>query len=272
MGYFTRIPESTFSDIQMDAGVLLSSFNPASPAITDSQIICATTGGINPQCIPTYSDMGEDVDNCPNNTKELKKLDGWDCKISTTAIGVDPDTIKLALGAADKFGGRVIARADVAQSDFHDLWWVGDRADGGFVALKLINALSTGGFTLQTTKNGKGQVTLELTGHVSINQQKRVPMEFYTADPETLSVTFQPGQGSGDTSTNSATSIVKGRAYYTELIPGNSTTGLGTVVVAYSITSGGSAVLTPITGAYDGAGHVYVDSVEHDLVIRTQVT
>lgn len=187
MGKFTVIPQSTFNDLQLDAGVLLNTFNPTTPvAPADSAIICATTGGINVSCVPTYSDMGEDVDNCPNNTKELKHLDGWECKLSTTSLGTSPELIKLALGAADISNtSKIVPRKDLEQTDFADLWWVGDRADGGMVAVKLINALSTGGFTLQTTKNGKGQITIELTGHVSINAQSTMPMEFYSADPTT---------------------------------------------------------------------------------------
>ena len=75
-------------------------------------------------------------------------------------------------------------RMDLKQTDFSDIWWVGDRADGGFVAIQLKNALSTDGFSLQTSKNGKGQIALNIIGHVSINAQKEVPMVFYSADPE----------------------------------------------------------------------------------------
>jgi hypothetical protein len=67
------------------------------------------------------------------------------------------------------------------EKDFADIWWVGDRADGGMAAICLKNALSTGGFSLQTTKNGKGQIACELTGHVSINAQDTMPMEFYVS-------------------------------------------------------------------------------------------
>lgn len=187
MGIATKIPQDTFSALQLDAGVLLNAFDPSNPAITDSAIICATTGGINPQCIPTYSDMGEDVDNCPNNMKELKHLDGWDCKISTTCLGTSLELLRLSLGAADITAGssKVTPRKDLAQSDFSNIWWVGDRADGGLVAVCLKNALSTGGFSLQTSKNGKGQIALELTGHVSINAQSTMPMEFYSLDSST---------------------------------------------------------------------------------------
>lgn len=185
MGRFTVIPEDTFNALQLDAGVLLRRFNPANPvAPADEDIICATTGGINPSCVPTFSDLGEDVDNVPVNMKELKHLDSWECKISTTSLGTSPELIKLALGCADINAqtSAIVPRKDLAQTDFSDIWWVGDKADGGLVAIQLKNALSTGGFSLQTSKNGKGQTSLELTGHVSINNQSEVPMVFYSMD------------------------------------------------------------------------------------------
>lgn len=184
MGLFTVIPQDTFDGLQLDAGVLLKKFDPtkvAAPA--DEDIICATTGGINISCVPTYSDLGEDVDNCPVNTKELKHLDGWGCKMSFTALGTSPENIKLALGAATVSTTKVTPNRDLKQADFSDIWWAGDRADGGVVAACLKNALSTGGFTLKTTKNGKGQVSVELTGHVSIEAQDTMPMEFYSIAP-----------------------------------------------------------------------------------------
>ena len=186
MGKFTVIPQATFDELQLDAGVLLKKFDPSNPvAPADEDIITATTGGINASCVPTFSDLGEDVDNCPGNMKELKHLDSWLCKLSFTALGTSAQKIRLSLGAADVDAqtGAITPRADLKQDDFSDeLWWVGDRADGGLVAIKLMNALSTGGFTLQTTKNGKGQISVELTGHVSINAQEVVPMVFYSKE------------------------------------------------------------------------------------------
>lgn len=192
MGRFTVIPENTFTGLQLDAGVLLKTFDPADPEITDEDIICATTGGINPACRANYSDFGEDVDNCPNNMMELMHLDGWDCSMSFTALGTTPEIIKTALGAADIDGtdtSKIIPRRDLEQTDFSSIWWVGDRADGGFVAIQLLNALSTEGFSLQTSKNAKGQIAVTLTGHVSIQAQSVVPMVFYSVDPETTGAT-----------------------------------------------------------------------------------
>lgn len=186
MGRFTKIPENTFDALQLDAGVLLKRFNPESPDFDTADIICATTGGINPTCVPEYSDFGEDVDNVPNRMMEFNHLDGWNCGIATTGLGTSPELIKMALGAADIDGTtKIVPRRDVALTDYSDLWWVGDKANGGFVAIRLMNALSTGGFSLQTTKNGKGQVALTITGFVSIEAQDVVPMEFYSVDGDT---------------------------------------------------------------------------------------
>lgn len=209
MGTFTVIPESTFEDLQLDAGVLLKNFNPASPAVVNADIITATTGGINAVCKPTYSDMGEDVDNVPNGMMEFQHNDGWECSISTTALGTSPEMIRMSLGCADIDGTdttKIVPRTDLKQSDFaSSIWWVGDKADGGFVAIELKNVLSTEGFSLQTTKNGKGQTSLTLRGHVSIQAQKVVPMVFYsiagstenTENTESTNTGTNTGTGTG---------------------------------------------------------------------------
>lgn len=185
MGKFTKIPQNTFEGLQLDAGILLRNFDPATGAEpADEDIICATTGGITVSCAATYSDQGEDVDNCPNNMMELKKLDGWDCRMGFTSLGMSPELIRLSLGAADVAEDKITPRRDLKQTDFSDLWWVGDKADGGFAAVKLMNALSNSGFSLKTTKNGKGQVSIELMGHVSLDAQDVVPMEFYSTEGE----------------------------------------------------------------------------------------
>lgn len=187
MGAFTRIPADTFEQIQTDAGILLYSFDPSAPdAVKNEDIICPTTGGITAACVPSYSDMGEDVDNCPANLLELKHLDSWDCSLQFTSLGTSPRSIRLSLGAADidtDNPTHVVPRRSLKTTDAQDVWWVGDRADGGMVAVCLKKALSTSGFSLKTTKSGKGNTSVTLTGHVSVSTQEEVPMEFWSAPP-----------------------------------------------------------------------------------------
>lgn len=186
MGRFSKISQDAFNEFQVDAGVLLKTFDVDSPELVDENIICATTGGINPVCTASYSDWGEDVDNCPNGMMELMDLEGWECTLGFTALNTTPEVIRMALGAADidVASGKITPRRDLKDTDFADIWWVGDRTDGGLVAIRLINALSTSGFSLQTTKNGKGQIAVTLAGHVSIKAQDVVPMEFYVQEGE----------------------------------------------------------------------------------------
>lgn len=225
MGIFTRIASDAMDALQLDAGVLLTSFDPLNPYVTptDDQILATTTGGIKPTCEPTYSDFGEDVDNVPNNMMEFKHLDGWNCAFAFSSIKFNSANTIWALGAADKSTlsngvDKIVPRRNVQIADFKDLWWVGDKANGGAYAVCLKNAISTGGMNIQSTKNGKGTNSVTVTGHVSINAQDDMPMEFYdiparqggSTVPVKVNLTHA-------TSTNSATSATKGGAYSTTL-------------------------------------------------------
>lgn len=193
MGAFNTVASDVFDKLQLEAGMLLKEFDPDSPTVpTDANIICATTGGINATCVPTTSDYGEDIDNVPANTKELLHIDSWECKFAFTALDMTADMIKLALSAATKTAATSSTAAKIVpnaqpdpDNDFTDLWWVGEIADGGLAAIKLANAFSTGGFNLQTGKASKGQLSVELTGYVSIEDTDEIPMEFYIGDAPT---------------------------------------------------------------------------------------
>lgn len=184
MGKATQIPEETFNQIQTDAGILIKSFDPSSPETVDNEdIVCATTGGFTVNSTASYSDMGDDVDNCPVNTMELKHLDSWDINTQFTAISITPEVLKMSLGAADISDNKITPRRNLKQSDFEkDLWWIGDMADGGLVVAHLMNVLSTSGLSLKTQKNSKGNLSVTLGCHVSIKNQDVVPVEFFVIE------------------------------------------------------------------------------------------
>lgn len=182
---YTKIPETTFQNLQLNAGVLLSAFDPGTAEVANEAIIGATTGGVNFTATPTFSDYGEDIDNCPKNMKELKKLDAWEISMSGTYVTVDANAVKSLVGAADASGNKITPRNDVLLTDFTDIWWVGDYSDkngetnGGFVAIHMMNALSTGGFAIQSSDNGKGNFAFTYTAHYSMSAQDTVPFEVY---------------------------------------------------------------------------------------------
>ena len=186
---FTRIPTNTFQNLAMNAGVIATDFTPGTGTLDEADILGATTGGLTVTCVPEFEDMGEDIDNCPKNTKELKKITGWTVTASGTLVTINADAAKRLLGAATVASGKITPDADLdptaTTGDFGDIWIVGDYSDkngatnGGYVACHILNALSTGGFSLVTADQEKAQFAFEFTGHVSISAQDTVPFELY---------------------------------------------------------------------------------------------
>lgn len=180
---FTQIPADTFKQIQLNAGVLVDEFTPTTGEI--GKIIGATSGNISFTATPTFSDYGEDINNCPKNMLELKKLDSWEAVMSGSFVTVTAESIKGLIGAADASGNHVVPRNDLLKGDFTDIWWVGDYSDlngeenGGFCAIHIMNALSTGGFQISAGDKSKGQFTFEYTGHYSMAEQDKVPFEIF---------------------------------------------------------------------------------------------
>lgn len=185
---FTKIPSDAFQKLQINAGILTTDFTPATGTIGEAGQIGATTGGVTFTATPTFSDFGADIDNCPKNMKEFKRQDMVEAKMAGTFINADTKTAKLLCGAADidtSDTTKVVPRTDLKDSDFTDLWLVGDYSDkngaknGGFIAIHMLNALSTGGFQLKTADKAKGQFAFEFTAHYSLAEQDKVPYEIY---------------------------------------------------------------------------------------------
>ena len=191
---FTQVKYDAFKEIQVEAGVILKNFDPANPVIDRHDIVCVTSGGITITAKPSFTDYFEDVDNVPNNTKEGKQVEDWECTLSATALDTSAESIKMMLGVADidqNDSTRITPRRDINLSDFvSSLWWVGDRADGGFIAVQVLNVLSTDGFALSTTKNGKGTTSITLTGHFSLDAVDTVPMNFYVIEGDSTATSI----------------------------------------------------------------------------------
>lgn len=189
---YTKIPTDTFKNLQLNAGVLLESFDVDTQTMAADSIVGATSGGVSFTAVPSFIDFGEDIDNCPKNMKEMKKLDSWEAKMSGTFASVSKSLAKTLVGAADLSGSKIAPRNDLAAADFSDLWWVGDYSEvnedgtstgkAGFIAIHLLNSLSTGGFSIQSSDKGKGQFEFEFTGHYSMEDQDKVPFEVYVQE------------------------------------------------------------------------------------------
>ena len=185
---FTQIPANTFKELQLNAGILTSNFAPTTGTVESNAMLGATSGGVSFTATPTYTDLGDDIDNCPKNMMELKKLESWEVKMSGTFLTVNTAQAKSLMAAADIGASdttKITPRNDVAITDFDDIWWIGDYSDkngatnGGYIAIHMMNALSTGGFQLQSSDKAKGQFAFEYTAHYSMDTPNTVPYEIY---------------------------------------------------------------------------------------------
>lgn len=183
---YTQIPETTFQELQLNAGIFCEDFDPSTGTVTG--LFGATTGGGQFTATPTFEDFGDDIDNCPKNMMELKKLTEWAVTMASTLLTLTPDSAKKLIAAADADPDdetHIIPRRDVLLKDFGDIWWVGDYSDvnddddAGFIAIHLMNALNTGGFQIQSTDKAKGQFAFSFEGHVSMDAQDVVPFEIW---------------------------------------------------------------------------------------------
>lgn len=188
MAKFTKIPADTFKQLQINAGIILKDFTPASGTFKAADQLGATTGGVTFTAMPTFSDYGDDVDNCPKNMKELKRQESIEAKASGTFVTMSTAVAKSLIATADidaQDSTKIVPRLDLADSDFDDLWIVGDYSDkngeqkGGFIAIHMMNALSTGGFQMKTSDKAKGQFAFEYTAHFTMADQTKVPFEIY---------------------------------------------------------------------------------------------
>ena len=187
---FTQVPTDTFENLVLNAGILVDEFTPATGVI--GNILGATTGGIEFSTNPTYTDFGEDIDNVPENTKQLKRLKSFDPTMSGTFLTVDTTALKSLIGAADVGTSdttKVIPRNQLVDADFDDVWWVGDYSDknedvesthtAGYIAIHLMNALNTAGFKITSSKDNKAQMAFEYHGHYDISNISTPPFEIY---------------------------------------------------------------------------------------------
>lgn len=198
---YTQVAADAFQKIQLNAGVLLTDFDPTSlpsASTLKSNIFAATSGGVSFSTNAEYVDFGEDIDNVPPNTKQLKRLQSVNPVMSGTLKTVSTTTCKALMAAADVSGNKITPRATLVDDDFiDDLWWVGDYSDinvdkaatgtggtagtAGYMAIHMMNVLSTGGLQLQSNDDGKGDFAFELTAHYDINDIDTLPYEVYIA-------------------------------------------------------------------------------------------
>lgn len=182
---YTQVASDAFQKLQLNAGVILTDFDPNDPGFVSSDIMGSTGGGVTFEATPNFIDFGDGIDNVPADTKELKQLDHWEVKMSGTFKTIDNELGAKLCAAADVTSGVISPRSYLKQTDFFDVWWVGDYSDvntgddAGYIAIEMKNVLSTGGLKVQSNDKEKGDFAFEFTAHSSLENIDLPPYNVY---------------------------------------------------------------------------------------------
>lgn len=179
-----KVAATAANNIQVDSGLLLWRFdvtNPVEPA--DEDIICATSGDHKIKATPSTQDFFADVNNAQTNTKEGKRITGWDCGLDVTCLEMTEETIAFSMGAAEvQDDGGIRPRDQYIMEDFKPVYWVGDMVDPDkLLVVVMDDTVSTGGLSFSAKNNGKGELALSLTPHATLGSRK-VPICVYVLE------------------------------------------------------------------------------------------
>lgn len=183
MALKTGLTDRTIVNLQLNAGVLLTTYTKGTD-INEDDIIGATRGGGSFTAVPTVHQAA--VDGAPTYTKGLERVDDWVITLNATMVEVSDEAISRALGVGvtktETGTGTTkdttfTVKRTVNDADYKDLYWVGDLSNGQNVVIKIKNALNTSGLNLTFTDRGEGTYALALIGHFTVDDLDTAPFE-----------------------------------------------------------------------------------------------
>lgn len=195
MAKFTKMGPNDFKHMTWDAGIFLNDFDPETGEFDLADIRWATTGDNQFSATRELTDMGADINNCPENTMQLQKAQPWQASLTGTAVTITAEDLQMLLANADietvtEVLKKITPRPDLLITDFHDKWLVFNYSElngeqnGGFCAIHIMNAMSVDGFSGTLGKNKNGTFPFNLKAFYDMKNMDQVPFEIYIKEGE----------------------------------------------------------------------------------------
>ena len=281
---FSKVPANLMQALQINSGILVDSFTPATGAI--GNILAATGGGVDWNPTPTFIDFGDGIDNLPPNTWQFKRIDHYEPHLTGTFKSFTLDMVRTLQPGSAIASNHITPGNELTADDFTDVWLLGDYSDkhtgntAGFVAIHLKNALNVLGFRLKTNDKNKGDIAFDFQGHYDLTDIDDVPFEFYVQQGSgtlaALTVTSTAGTNVGDSNIAiSGYSLGSGESYVYATAPTTApTVTYGQKVKNWAALTSGDDITpaaghTKITVAVKNADNEAIASGTATLVIKT---
>lgn len=186
MSRYEKLPAETFKHMTYGAGIVVSDFAPKTGAIEASKILFATKGGNAFAATREMLDMGAQIDNCPEGTKQLMKAKPYQIDISGTAVTIALERMLSAAKATEATNiEKYTPHNNIDLTEYKDIWLIvnyseyNGETNGGFMAIHLMNTLSVDGFNATFTKDANGEFPYKFHAYYDLEHIDTVPFEIY---------------------------------------------------------------------------------------------
>lgn len=154
-------------------------------AKADGKLIGATQGGGEFKAVATIRQI--EVDGVSGKAKGLELVDSWEVSQSMNLLETTPETLKLALGAADidtVSNGEfnvISGRSEIIDEDYLDnLTYIGTITGSNTpVIIQIFNALSTDGLSIKTEDKKEAVLAVTVYGHYTEDDLDSPPYRIY---------------------------------------------------------------------------------------------
>ena len=178
----TGLNSQTAQNIQLGAGAILKEKYVANTKLTAENILSATNGGMTVAIIPEF--FTPSIDGNFDNVKGTgKTITRYTVNLSFTAVEADAEVLAKALGCVDITGNIIRGRHRIKDTDYADIYAIGEKGDGSIIQVTLKNAMNTSGLSLVTSNNGNGGISFTISANYDVNDLNTPPFEIETIVP-----------------------------------------------------------------------------------------
>ena len=185
------VKTETLNNLEFEAGLILKNkFTSSSEFDKDTDVLCATTGGI--RVVVSANKQAIAFDGVLENTAGVERVIGYTASVQFSTKEVDSEKVKLALGYAGitSTTGKdtiTLKQGVIPETEYTDFYVLGKLGDGTWRQVVINNAMNVGG--LNETRNSKGEteIAFDLQANYTIDTQDTPPVsiEYITeAEPE----------------------------------------------------------------------------------------
>lgn len=149
------------------------------------KLIGATQGGGEFKAVASVRQI--EVDGVSGKAKGLEMIDSWEVSQTMSLLETTPETLKLALGAADideESNGEFVVisgRSEIIDEDYLDnLTYIGTITGSNIpVIIQIFNALSTDGLSIKTEDKKDAVLSVTVYGHYTEDDLDSPPYRIY---------------------------------------------------------------------------------------------